>query len=100
ALSRRRGSGRALAAILWGGGIAGLIDISGAAISTAMHGGQPVRMLQGIAYALIGPRAMRGGWGTAALGLACHFSIPLGAAIAYYAVSRKWSVLVREPVVC
>jgi hypothetical protein len=100
ALGRRKGSGGASAAILWGGAIAGAIDITVAAVSTAMHGGQPMRMLQGIAYALIGPKAFTGGWGTAAVGLACHFAIAFGAAAAYYLVSRIWSVLVREPVVC
>ena len=100
ALSRRKGFGGAGAAILWGGLIAGAIDIGVASITTLMHGGQPMRMLQGIAFALIGPSAFKGGWGTAAVGLACHFAIAFGAAAAYYLVSRFLSVMVREPVVC
>lgn len=100
AMSRRKGTGGAAAAILWGGLIAGAIDISVAAITTAIHGGHPLRMLQGIAYALIGPSAFKGGLGTAAVGLVCHFAIAFGAAAAYYLVSRFLSVMVREPVVC
>jgi uncharacterized membrane protein YagU involved in acid resistance len=88
------------AAILWGGLIAGAIDIATAVINTMIHGGQPMRMLQGIAYALIGPCAFNGGWTTAGLGLLLHFIIAFGAAAAYVLVSRKLSVMVREPVVC
>ena len=100
ALGRKRGLGGAGAAILWGGLIAGIIDITVATITTISHGGQPLRMLQGIAFALIGPSAFKGGWGTAAIGLICHFAITFGAATAYYLVSRFWSVMTREPLVC
>jgi hypothetical protein len=100
ALSKRKSAGGAAQAILWGGLIAGAIDISFAAVMTATHGGQPLRMLQGIAYALIGPSAFKGSWGTAVVGLLCHFAIAFGAAAAYYLVSRFWSVMVREPIVC
>jgi len=87
-------------AILFGGLIAGIFDISSAIVTTSMHGGNPIRMLQGIGYALIGPDSFKGGLATAALGLACHFAIAFGAAAAYYAVSRVYPVMVREPVVC
>jgi hypothetical protein len=94
---RIRGVG---AAILWGGLIAGAIDIATAIVNTMIHGGQPMRMLQGIAYALIGACSFKGGWATAGLGLLLHFIIAFGAAAAYVLVSRKLSVMVREPVVC
>jgi hypothetical protein len=55
-------------------------------------------MLQGIAYALIGLGAFKGGWKTAVLGLLCHFIIAFGAAAAYVGTKRL-SVMVREPVV-
>jgi uncharacterized membrane protein YagU involved in acid resistance len=96
----RRGRSGAGAAILWGGLIAGAIDILVACITNVMHGGQPMKMLQGIAYALIGMGAFKGGLGTAALGLVLHFVIAFGAAAAYVLVSRRLSVMVREPVVC
>jgi len=88
------------AAIFWGGFIAGTLDIASAAITTVMNGGSPMRMLQGIAYALIGTGAFKGGLGTALLGLACHFSITFGAAGAYWAVSRAMPVLVKKAVIC
>ena len=100
ALAMRRGRSGVGAAILWGGLIAGAIDISVAAIMTESRGGQPLKMLQGIAYALIGMSAIKGGVGTAALGLVLHFVIAFGAAAAYVLVSRRLSVMVREPVVC
>jgi hypothetical protein len=99
-IGRRGRTWGAGAAILWGGLIAGAIDIGTAVFNTILHGGQPMRMLQGIAYALIGAGAFKGGWGTAGLGLLLHFIIAFGAAAAYVMVSRKLSVMVREPVVC
>jgi hypothetical protein len=88
------------AAIFWGGFIAGTLDIASAAITTVMGGGSPIRMLQGIAYALIGVGAFKGGLGTALLGLACHFSITFGAAAAYWMVSRMMPVLIKKAVAC
>jgi hypothetical protein len=98
-LVRKRGRSGAAKAILAGGLIAGTLDIASAYISTLIHAGVPMRMLQGIAYAAMGPGAMKGGWATAGLGLALHFVIALGAAAVYYAASRWLSVMVREPVV-
>ena len=88
------------AAIFWGGLIAGTLDIASAGITTIMSGGSPIRMLQGIAYALIGLGAFKGGLWTVLLGLACHFSITFGAAAAYWAVSRVMPVLVKKAVIC
>jgi uncharacterized membrane protein YagU involved in acid resistance len=86
--------------IFIGGVVAGAIDITVAVITTLASGGRPMRMLQGIAFALIGPSAFKAGWATALLGLLCHFVIAFGAAAAYVVVSRKLSVMLREPVVC
>lgn len=98
-IRKRAGSGAGLAIVL-GGLIAGVVDITVADVMSVMNGGSPLRMLQGIATGLLGMASFRGGLATAALGLACHFSITLGAAAAYYAVSRWLRVMVREPVVC
>jgi hypothetical protein len=102
ALARNRLFSRTnpVAAIVWGGLIAGALDITSAFISTGINGGKPLRMLQGIAYGLIGMQAFKGGLATAALGLACHFAITFGAAAAYWAVSRVMPVLVKKAVVC
>ena len=87
--------GRALSAILWGGLIAGILDITVAFI----RWGNPARILRGIAGGLLGPSAFQGGAGTAALGLALHFSIALSAAVVYYAASRKLAFLRQRAVV-
>jgi hypothetical protein len=80
----------ALPAILWGGLIAGILDITVAFI----RWGNPPRILRGIASGLLGPAtASEGGRATAALGAALHFSIALSAAAVYYAASRKLEFL-------
>src|SRR5262249_31679038 len=75
-----------------------LLDITAAAVLTLSRGGRIVRMLQGIAFGLIGRGAIDGGTRTAALGLFLHFVIATGAAAVYYAASRRMDVLVRRPV--
>jgi hypothetical protein len=87
-------------AILWGGSIAGVLDILAAFVSSGMHGRGPDVVLHGIAFGLLGVKAFRGGVPTALLGLACHFAIAFGAAATYYAASRVLRVLVTQPVVC
>jgi hypothetical protein len=86
--------------ILWGGLIAGTLDILAAFLNSHLHGGAPIRVLQGIASGLLGRSSFRGGWATALLGLACHFAIAFGAAAIYYFVSLRLRVLVKWPVVC
>ena len=53
-----RSAGRA---ILWGGLICGVLDISSAVIISIANGGSPVRMLQGIAGASARPGVLREG---------------------------------------
>jgi hypothetical protein len=86
--------------ILWGGLIAGTLDILSAFVTISRPGYGPMRILQGIASGLLGRSSFRGGWGTALLGLACHFAIAFGAAAIYYFASRWMRVLVKWPVVC
>ncbi len=85
---------RPLPAILWGGLIAGALDISYAMIMGNMAGGTPARTLKSVASGLLGRPTFQGGWEIAALGLVLHFCIALGAATVYYAASRKVSILV------
>jgi hypothetical protein len=75
-------------AILWGGLICGVLDITAAFLVYGMFGAKPIPLLQGIAAGLLGPRASSGGLATAALGLLCHFVIAFLAATVYYGVSR------------
>ncbi|MEO8431152.1 MAG: hypothetical protein ABI592_06545 [Acidobacteriota bacterium] len=76
-------------AILLGGLISGILDITSAVIISLASGGSPVRMLQGIAGALLGPAAFERGFATAAMGLAMHFGVALTATAIFYALSRR-----------
>ena len=78
----------ALAAILWGGFACGVLDITAALLVYGFFGLKPVRLLQGIAGGLLGPRTFNGGPATAILGLLCHFLIAFSAATVYFALSR------------
>ena len=89
---RHRSAGRA---ILWGGLICGVLDITSAVVISLSNGGSPVRMLQGIASALLGPMSFQGGPATAALGLAMHFGIAFTATAVFYLLSRRFPVMVE-----
>jgi hypothetical protein len=90
-----RSAARAIAAA---GLAAGILDIAAAILYSAALGGRPVRVLQYIASGLLGAEAFKGGAATAALGLALHLVIALGAAVVFYVASRRVDVLVRRPV--
>ena len=85
----------ALKVILVAGLIAGALDISYVFVYFKVS--DPLPVLRGIATGLLGPDARKGGVGTAMIGLACHFTIALGAAATFYAASRKLTVLQRWP---
>jgi hypothetical protein len=89
----------ALLAIVWGGLACGVLDIAAALMVYGYLGAKPLRLLQGIAGGLIGPRAYSGGIATALLGLVCHFVIAFSAAAVYVAASRVMPLLVRHAVV-
>lgn len=84
--------------IVVGGLAAGVLDILAAFALALWFGGTPIRVLQTIASGVLGRAAFDGGVGTAALGLALHFVIALGAATAYYVVSRRWRPLIDQAV--
>lgn len=86
----------ALRAILWGGFACGVLDITAALVVYGYFGAKPIRLLQGIASGLLGPRALEGGLATALLGLLCHFLIAFSAAAVYFAVSRGVPFLVQH----
>ena len=83
----------ALAVILRAGLTAGAMDITAALIVYAHWFANSVRLLQGIASALLGKAAFQGGLATAGLGLLCHFTIATGAATVFYAASRAFPAL-------
>ncbi len=77
-----------LLGILWGGLVSGVLDITAALVVYGRFGLPPIRLLQGIAAGLLGPRALEGGLATALLGLLCHFFIAFCAATVYFTASR------------
>ena len=88
----------AMLAILWAGLACGVLDITAALVVYGFFGAKPVRLLQGIASGLLGPKAFDGGLATALLGLLCHFVIAFGAAAIYFAASRAIPFLIRNAV--
>jgi hypothetical protein len=89
---------KAAPAILWGGLIAGAMDITAAFMTWGLRGVRPVRILQGIATGLLGPAAFQGGASTAALGALLHFFIAFSAATVFYLASRKLAFLTQRAV--
>lgn len=99
ALSADRSGGAR--AILWGGLIAGVIDITYACVYHYLRSGAPpARILQSVASGALGADAFKGGMPVAALGAFFHFLIAYIWAAVYYAASRKLDVLVRHASVC
>src|SRR5712672_345255 len=87
-----------LLAILWGGLLCGVLDITAALVVYGYMGARPPRLLQGIAAGLLGARTYNGGAATALLGLLCHFVIAFSAAAVFVAASRMAPFLVRQAV--
>lgn len=88
-----------LLAFAWGGLTCGVLDITAALVVYGYLGAKPLRLLQGIAGGLLGPRTYNGGIATALLGLLCHFVIAFSAAAIYVAGSRLAPFLVRHAVI-
>ena len=91
---------RLVSAVLWGGLIAGTLDIADALIFHGVRGVAPWRILQAIASGLLGRGAFTGGAWTAALGLGLHFVIATTVAAVYALSSLRLPVLIARPVLC
>ena len=89
-----------LLAVVCGGLACGVMDITAALVVYGYMGAKPLRLLQGIAGGLLGPRTYSGGIATALLGLLCHFVIAFSAATVFVAASRLAPFLVRHAVLC
>lgn len=86
--------------IIAGGLLAGALDILYACVFWGIKADVPARRIfQSVAAGLLGKASFEGGWGTATLGLALHFSIALAMAVTYAAVARRVPALVRRPIV-
>jgi len=77
----------------------GALDISAALVVYGLMGAKPLRLLQGIAGGILGPRTYSGGTATALLGLALHFVIAFGAAAVFFLASRVVPLLLNHAVV-
>lgn len=91
---------RAARAVVWGGLLAGVGDITFAFVVSGLRGVGPVRVLQSVAGGLLGAAARDGGLATAALGAVLHFLIAFIWATVYWLLSRKLTFMLRHPVVC
>jgi hypothetical protein len=90
---------RALRAILWGGFLAGTLDLIFAFFFYGAHGSSPERILQSVASGWLGKAAFAQGFSSASLGLASQFMISTGAAAVYFLASRRLPVLADRAVV-
>ena len=85
-------------AITYAGLACGAMDITAALVVYGYLGAKPLRLLQGIAGGVLGPRTYSGGATTAALGLLLHFVIAFGAATVFFFASRGLRFLVEHAV--
>ena len=76
--------------ILYAGALVGVLDSTAACINAGVaYGFGPLRLLKGVAGGLLGRSALQGGFATAALGLAMHFTMALTVTTIFYALSRR-----------
>jgi hypothetical protein len=83
---------------LFGGLIAGVLDIAYAFVFFGFRGVSAQSILQSIASGLLGSRAYQGGTFTAVLGFALHFALMILIALIFYAAARRIRWLTRQPV--
>ena len=86
-----------LRAIVAGGLLAGVMDLTAAIVTNHFRGIAPIRILQSIASGLLGAQSYRGGWPTAVLGTFLHFVITFTATAVYLLASRRIHWLLRHP---
>lgn len=91
---------RPLLAVLVGGLLAGTFDIIYAIVAQSLRGRSPQWTLQSVATGWLGKAAFDGGTGSAALGLASHYGIAIGAAGVFYFLSRHLPFLRTRAVLC
>lgn len=86
-------------AVLYGGLLAGALDLAYALVANAMRGIEPVRILQSISSGLLGASAYEQGAASAAMGTVLHFLIMFVICAIYYAASRRMPLLTERPIV-
>jgi uncharacterized membrane protein YagU involved in acid resistance len=88
-------------AILCGGLMCGVMDMTAACIFYGvLRGNPPIRIMQSVATGLLGMAAYDGGIPTAVLGLLLHFTIAFSAATVFYLASRKLPAMIKYTILC
>jgi hypothetical protein len=87
--------------IVWGGLLAGTLDITAACINGALSSGRsPLWILQSVASGWLGADSYKGGIASGALGLVTHFFIAFTATTVYFLASRKLHFLLQQAWLC
>lgn len=88
---------RPMSVVLVGWLVAGTMDITAAVTYYPLTADvRAIRILQGIASGVLGPRAFQGGLRTAGLGLALHYLIALIWTIVFFVAVRVFKPLLRN----
>jgi hypothetical protein len=85
---------RILSAAISAGIVAGTVDIF---MATLVFGAPPTAILRAIAAGLIGKASYQGGAASATLGVGLQWLISIGAAGVYILVGKRFSLLLRRP---
>ena len=93
------GRPRAFDAIVYGGLVAGVLDLLAASINAYLRGTSPVRVWQYVASGLLGPASYSRGYRSVLLGVLCHFLIAFGAAAVFFFASLRFPILIRRAVI-
>jgi uncharacterized membrane protein YagU involved in acid resistance len=89
---------RTLATVMFAGIVAGFFDGTYAVAYFGLTRGAPAhRIFQHVASGLLGRASFDLGWKSVALGVACHFTVAIGAAATYAIASRAIPALLRKP---
>jgi hypothetical protein len=91
---------RALKTILCGGLTVGVLDCLAATINAGRKGVSFGQVWQFVAAGLLGRESYNYGWNSVILGLLIHFFIAFSVVTVYYLASRRFTVLVRQAILC
>ena len=86
-------------AALYGGLVAGAMDLLAAIVINGMRGVEPVRIMQSISSGLLGNSAYEHGAASASLGVLLHFLMMFVICAIFYVASRRLAILTERPVV-
>lgn len=86
-------------AIVVGGFIAGVLDLTYAIVFSSFRNISAIRVIQSVASGFLGNAAFEGGYAAAALGLLLHFFIACSAAAIFYVASRKIDFLIQHAII-